>query len=319
MRSIEFRKRRRPWEFLIQKLMGASALAVVAAILLIFAFTVREALPIFYDDWVQKEVDLAKLTLPQDWQGEDGPNWAWRPASDPPRHSLLPLLLGTLKTSLIAMLLAIPLGIGAAIYSSEFAPRRVREIVKPVVELLAGIPSVVLGFFALIVLASVLQDIFGYTYRLNAFNAGLALGLAVVPIIYTVAEDAMRAVPQSVRRAGMAVGAGPWQVCRGIVLPAALPGIMAGVVLGFGRAVGETMIVLMASGNAAIISASPFDSARTVAATIAAEMGEVIFGGAHYSVLFLLGSILFLFTFLINFGADLIMRKLRFRLQGRSA
>ena len=200
----------------------------------------------------------------------------------------------------IAMLFAIPLGVGGAIYTSQFASRRMKEIIKPAVEMLSGIPSVVLGFLALLVMATFLQDIFGYTFRLNAFNAGFALGLAVIPIIFTISEDALTAVPQSLKDASLALGANPWQVSATLVFPAALPGIAAGVVLGFGRAIGETMIVLMASGNAAVISASLTDSVRTFSATIAAELAEVVFGSSHYTVLFFIGSLLFVFTFMIN-------------------
>jgi phosphate transport system permease protein len=214
------------------------------------------------------------------------------------------------------MLFAVPLAVGAAIYSSEFANRRMREIIKPVIELLAGIPSVVLGFFALIVLATVLQKSFGFTFRLNAVNAGIALGLAVIPIIFTVAEDAMTSVPRTLRDGALALGANPWQVSLKVVLPAALPGIGAGIVLGFGRAIGETMIVLMASGNAAIISTSFTESIRTLSATIAAELAEVVFGGAHYNVLFFLGTLLFVFTFLTNLGGDYVLNRLKQRFQG---
>ncbi|MCX6830522.1 MAG: ABC transporter permease subunit, partial [candidate division Zixibacteria bacterium] len=172
-------------------------------------------------------------------------------------------------------------------------------------------------FFALIVLATLLQDLFGLTYRLNILNAGIALGLAIIPIIFTVAEDAMNSVPTSLRDAARALGANPWQVSFTMVLPAALPGIAAGVVLGFGRAIGETMIVLMASGNAAIISASFVDSARTLSATIAAELAEVVFGSAHYNVLFFIGTVLFLFTFLVNLGGEIVLQRLKIRFQGK--
>ncbi|HPI32447.1 MAG TPA: ABC transporter permease subunit, partial [candidate division Zixibacteria bacterium] len=173
--------------------------------------------------------------------------------------------------------------------------------------------------FALLVLATVVQNALGLTYRLNAITAGLALGLAVIPIVFTVAEDAMTSVPQSLRDAALALGANRWQVSRTVVLPAALPGIAAGVILGFGRAIGETMIVLMASGNAAVVSLAPGDSVRTLSATIAAELAEVVFGSAHYSVLFLLGTLLFVFTFLINLGGDVALRRIRTRLQGRTS
>jgi phosphate transport system permease protein len=218
---------------------------------------------------------------------------------------------------MIAMLFAIPLGIGGAIYSSQFAPKKIREIIKPVIELLSGIPSVVLGFFALIVLASILKDLFGFTYRLNSINAGIALGLAVIPIIFTIAEDALTAVPNSIKDAALALGANSWQVSFTVTLPAAIPGIAAGVVLGFGRAIGETMIVMMASGNAAIVSMNFADSIRTFSATIAAELAEVVFGSAHYSVLFFLGTLLFLFTFIINIGGDILLGKIKQKMMGK--
>lgn len=317
MQRLKFKPKSRLLEFIGEKFLFINAMAAVAAIALIFIFIFREALPIFYDEWVQEDAGLERMIFKQEWiEGRD-PKWSWQPESEIPKFSLMPLFVGSLKAALVAMLFAIPLGIAAAIYSAEFASRRIREIIKPVIELLAAIPSVVLGFFALLVLASFLQNVFGYTYRLNVFNAGLALGLAVIPIVFTVAEDAMTSVPRSLRDAALALGANPWQVSMTVVLPAALPGIAAGVVLGFGRAIGETMIVLMASGNAAIVSANLFHSVRTISATVAAEMGEVVFGSTHYNVLFFLGTLLFVFTFMINLGGDIALSRLRRKLQGR--
>jgi len=318
MDRYHFKPKSRLKEFLGEKFIAANALVALVAILLIFIFIFKESLPIFTSPQVQKEAGVAKMVFKQQYYPGRDAKWSWQPNSDVPKYSLYPLFLGTLKAALIAMLFAIPLGVGAAIYSSEFAPRRMREIIKPAIELLAGIPSVVLGFFALIVLASFLQRAFDLTYRLNALNAGLALGITVVPVIYTVAEDAMTAVPRSLRDAAVALGANPWQVSFTMVLPAALPGIAAGIVLGFGRAIGETMIVLMASGNASIVSGSLTDSVRTFAATIAAEMAEVVFGSPHYNVLFFIGALLFAFTFIINLGGDVIMHRLRTKLQGRT-
>ncbi len=318
MQQLKFKPKSRLLEFIGEKFLFINALAAVAAIALIFIFIFREALPIFYDEWVQEDASLDRMIFKQEWiEGRD-PKWSWQPESEVPKFSLMPLFVGSLKAALVAMLFAIPLGIGAAIYSAEFATRRVREVIKPVIELLAAIPSVVLGFFALLVMASFLQSAFDYTYRLNVFNAGIALGLAVIPIVFTVAEDAMTSVPRSLRDAALALGANPWQVSMTVVLPAALPGIAAGVVLGFGRAIGETMIVLMASGNAAIVSSSLFHSVRTISATIAAEMGEVVFGSTHYNVLFFLGTLLFVFTFVINLGGDVALGRLRRRLQGKT-
>jgi phosphate transport system permease protein len=319
MKKYEFKPKSKIKELLGRIIIALSAFTALIVILLIFVFIFKEALPIFTSPAVQKEAGLSKLFLKQQYYPGHEPKFSWQPNSDVPKYSLMPLFIGTLKAALIAMLFAIPLGVGAAIYSAEFASKRMREIIKPTIELLAGIPSVVLGFFALIVLASSLQKIFGFTYRLNAINAGIALGLAVVPIIFTLAEDAMTAVPKSLREAAMALGANPWQVSFTMVLPAALPGIAAGIVLGFGRAIGETMIVLMASGNAAITSASFTDSIRTLSATIAAELGEVVFGSPHYNVLFFIGALLFVFTFIVNLGGDMILTRLKERFQGRTA
>ncbi len=318
MNKYEFKPKSKIKELLGEKIIAMSAFTALIVILLIFIFIFKESLPIFTSAKVQNEASLSKLFLKQQYYAGHEPKYSWQPNSDVPKYSLLPLFLGTLKAALIAMLFAIPLGVGAAIYSAEFASKRMREIIKPTIELLAGIPSVVLGFFALIVLASILQKLFNFTYRLNAINAGIALGIAVIPIIFTLAEDAMTAVPKSLREAAMALGANPWQVSFTMVLPAALPGIAAGIVLGFGRAIGETMIVLMASGNAAITSASFTDSIRTLSATIAAELAEVVFGSAHYNVLFFIGALLFVFTFIINLGGELILSKLKDKFQGKT-
>jgi phosphate transport system permease protein len=318
MNKYEFKPKSKIRELLGEKIIAISAFTAIVVILLIFIFIFKEAMPIFTNAKVQNEASLSKLFLKQQYYAGHEPKWSWQPNSDVPKYSLIPLFLGTLKAALIAMLFAIPLGVGAAIYTAEFASKRAREIIKPTIELLAGIPSVVLGFFALIVLASALQKLFNFTYRLNAFNAGIALGIAVIPIIFTLAEDAMTAVPKSLREAAMALGANPWQVSFTLVLPAALPGIAAGIVLGFGRAIGETMIVLMASGNAAITSASFTDSIRTLSATIAAELAEVVFGSPHYNVLFFIGALLFIFTIIINLGGDLILTRLKVRLQGKT-
>jgi phosphate transport system permease protein len=317
MKELKFKPKSQLWEFLGEKFIAINAFAALIAIILIFIFIFKEAVPILTDPEIQEEVTLEKMVFKQEfYEGRDA-KWSWQPNSEVPKYSLFALFIGTLKAAIIAMFFAVPLGIGAAIYSSEFAGKRMREIIKPVIELLAGIPSVVLGFFALIILATFLQNTFGLTFRLNALNAGIALGIAVIPLIFTVAEDAMTSVPRSLREAATALGANQWQVSLTVVLPAALPGISAGVVLGFGRAIGETMIVLMASGNAAIISANFLDSARTFSATIAAELAEVVFGSGHYSVLFFIGSLLFVFTFIINFSGDILLTRIKSKFQGK--
>lgn len=289
-----------------------SALATIVSLLLIFVFIGKEAVPIFTSSEVQQEVTLRKMTLPL----EGRYRFSWQPVSSVPKYSLLPLIIGTLKATIVALLFALPIALGAALFTAEFASNWLKEIVKPVIELLAGIPSVVLGFFALMVMASVLKDTFGFTYRLNAITAGIALGLAVIPVVYTVAEDAMTAVPQSYREASMAMGASAWQTAWKIVIPASMPGIFAACVLGFGRAIGETMIVLMASGNAAMTSWSFTDSLRSLSATVAAEMGEVVVGSPHYHVLFFIGTLLFVFTFITNLLGQWFVNRLKRKVSG---
>ena len=251
------------------------------------------------------------------WEGYSKPEYIWQPVSDIPKFNIVPLIVGSLKVTIVALLFAVPLALAAAIYVSQLARPRVREIVKPVIEMLAGIPSVVLGFFALILMATALQTVFGYDSRLNALCAGLALGFSVIPVVFSIAEDALTSVPRSFTQAALALGASQWKAAWQVVLPAALPGVFAAVALGFGRAVGETMVVLMASGNASIMSWSLFDSTRTITATIAAELGEVVFGSAHYRMLFLIGVLLFAVTFLTNFVADVVMHRLKAGLEGR--
>jgi phosphate transport system permease protein len=242
----------------------------------------------------------------------------WMPVSDRPRYGLLPLIVGTIKITIIAILFAGPLAILAALFSAAFSPRWMREIIKPAIEILAGFPSVVIGFFALIVMATFFQHLFGYETRLNAFVGGVAMALAAIPIIFTVAEDVMTAVPSTYKEASLALGASKWQTAFFVTLPAAAPGIFAAVLLGIGRIFGETMIVLMATGNAALMSLNPFDSVRTLSATIGAEMAEVVFGDTHYSVLFLIGTLLFVFTFALNATAEFYVKgRLMTRLQGK--
>lgn len=242
----------------------------------------------------------------------------WVPVSENPRFGLLGLLIGTLKVTIIAMLIAGPLAVLAALYTSCFASKRVKEIIKPIIEMLAAFPSVVIGFFALMVLATFFQDVLGYDSRLNAFIGGVAMALAAIPIIYTISEDALSAVPKTYTEASLALGASKWQTAFFVVLPAATPGIFAALLLGVGRVFGETMIALMATGNAALSSLNPFESVRTFAATIGSEMAETVFGDTHYSVLFFIGSILFIFSFALNAVAEFYVKgKLLKKFQGK--
>jgi phosphate transport system permease protein len=242
----------------------------------------------------------------------------WVPVSENPRFGLLALLIGTLKVTIIAMLIAGPLAVLAALYTSCFASKRVKEIIKPIIEMLAAFPSVVIGFFALMVLATFFQDVFGYESRLNAFIGGVAMALAAIPIIYTISEDALAAIPKTYTEASLALGASKWQTAFFVVLPAATPGIFAALLLGVGRVFGETMIALMATGNAALSSLNPFESVRTFAATIGSEMAETVFGDTHYSVLFFIGSLLFIFSFALNAVAEFYVKgKLLKKFQGK--
>jgi len=324
-------------DWFAEKVIKAVAFLSIAVVILIFIFVFREAFPIFRMD---KTVAATTQTLVQERYGGAGtdnstPKLAdnqvansnkthvpvdkrsatllsktWMPVSDNPRYGLWPLFLGTLKVTLVALLFAAPISILAAIYTAMFAKPRIREIIKPVIELLAGFPSVVIGFFALMVMATVFQNIFGYASRLNAFVGGIAMGLAAIPIIYTLTEDALTAIPKTFTEASLGLGASRRQTAFYVILPAAVPGIFAAVVLGLGRIFGETMIALMATGNAAMISINPFDSVRTLSATIGAEMAEVVFGDTHYNVLFLIGSLLFIFTFALNALAEFYFKNL---------
>lgn len=285
---------------------GAFSIAgwvAIVFIFLIFLFTFKEAAPALD----AKTLRAFFFTNPPVWQ----------PTSDIPKLSFIPIILGTLKATVVGMLFACPVGVAAALFSSEFASPRFREVIKPTVELLAGIPSVVMGFFALIVLATWLQNAFGFTYRLNAINAGFALGFALVPIVFTISEDGLAAVPRAFREASYALGATKFQTAMKVVLPAAAPAVFASFVLAFGRAIGETMILLMAGGNAAITSLSLLDPLRTLSATIAAEMGEVVVGSEHYSALFFMGTLLFVITFLSNTAGQWVIRGMQKRMQGR--
>jgi len=287
------------------------AYSAVAAVILILVFIAKEAWPLLVSPAIHREVTLAKMWFAQQWPGYDAAEYVWQPVSEIPKYNIVPLVIGTVKVTAISMLVAVPLAVSAAIFVSQYARPRTREIVKPVIEFLAGIPSVVLGFFALIVMASWFQDVFGFDSRLNAVVAGVALSFAVIPVIFTVSEEALGAVPRSYVEASVALGAARWQTITKVVLPATAPGIAASIALGLGRAFGETMIVLMASGNASIVSANPADSVRTLSASIAAELAEVVFGGPHYTVLFALAVLLFLVTFGINYLGDRTIARMK--------
>lgn len=279
------------------RLCGVSAVILVGGI---FAFVFREAFPV--------------LTSPQFSLGEFLFSVEWYPTSVTDiRYGVLAMIAGTLAVTALAMAIAVPVGIGGAIYLSEFCAPAVRETLKVVIELLAAIPSVVWGFLGLTVVNDLLITLFDAAVGLNVLNAGLLLALMSLPIIVSIGEDALKAVPDSYREAGLALGATRWQLVYRVLLPAARNGLLAAVLLGVGRAVGETMAVLMATGHAVQIPSGFLEPVRTLTANIASEMGEVSKGSEHYRVLFAIGVLLFAITFLVNLAADVAVRGVRRR------
>jgi phosphate transport system permease protein len=238
----------------------------------------------------------------------------WQPNGDNPKYSLLPLLCGSFLVAVPAVLIAGAIGLGTGIYLAEIASRRTREIVKPIIELLAGIPTIVIGFFCLATLATLLQDLLHTRFRLNAMVGAIGVSFVIIPVVASLVDDALRAVPGYLREAAYGMGATRWEMIRRVVLPAATSGVTAALILGMGRALGETMIVLLATGNAAQVTGNPFVSVRTMTATIAAELGAVPQGGPWYEALFLVGAVLFTITFLLNLVAEMIVSRMRRRL-----
>ena len=279
---------------LVQGLVFVGGFSAIIFILGIFFFITREGV-----EFVFTSLDLGEfLTSPR-----------WRPTSaQNPTYGAFALIVGTASVTGMAMVVAIPFSLGAAIYIGEFASPRSREILKVLVELLAAIPSVVWGFIGLTLMNSLIIRLFDVPIGLSVLNAGLILGLMAAPIMTTIAEDALKAVPDQYREAAEAMGATRWQVTRKVVIPAAKNGLAAAVLLGVGRGFGETMAVLMASGHAINLPTSVFDSVRALTATIAAELGETAVGSEHYRALFTLGILLFTVTFLINLTADIVVR-----------
>lgn len=252
-----------------------------------------------------KMIEARKISFLDFFGGKE-----WMPTSKPsPQLGVLPLILGTLLVSLVAILIALPLGLGVAIYLSELAGEKARNYLKFTIELLAGIPSVVYGFFGLVVLVPIVQQVFHLDVGETAFTGSLILAIMALPTIITVSEDAMRNTPKALREGSLALGATKWQTTYRVVIPSSISGISAAVVLGIGRAIGETMAVLMVTGNAAILPPTLFQPVRTIPATIAAELGEAPAGGTHYQSLFLLGCILFVITMVISIIAEMISKK----------
>jgi phosphate transport system permease protein len=268
----------------IKLVLLATASTSILIVLLIFVFLIKEAAPFALKPGL-KEL-LGRRWVPVSFQKES--------------FGILPLITGSALITFIAMLLSIPFGVGAAVYISELAGPVEREILKPFIEILAGIPSVVIGFFGLIVIVPVVKVCFGLQTGLTALAGAVLLALMAIPTVISISEDALRSVPGSFKDASLALGANKMQTIWRVTVPAALPGITTAVMLGAGRVISETMAVMMVTGNAAVITASPFRSVRTMTATIAAEMGEVPFGSVHYRALFCVGVVLLVATFLLN-------------------
>ena len=294
-------------ESLIKFFFAVNGTMALIFIILIFVFLFKEGFKaldhIGLLDFLFTDRPDASGTLERVFQ--------WYPTSEEPRYSLIPLLLGTFLTAFPATIISTLLGVGAGIYLSEVANPKFKEFLKPMIELFAGIPTVVLGFIMLVIGASFFNDLLNPANRLNAFVAAIGLSFVIIPIIASLTEDALRSIPNELRMASYGLGATKWQTVSKVILPAAFSGVSASIILGFGRAIGETMIVLMCAGNASNITTNIFLSVRTMTATIAAEMGEVSHGSDHYYSLFFIGIVLFTITFFLNLIAEIVINRMR--------
>ncbi|MCC6353040.1 MAG: phosphate ABC transporter permease subunit PstC [Verrucomicrobiae bacterium] len=301
--SFAVRHAKRPaWaligERLLTALIYACGISAIFFVLSIFVFVFKEAAPVLFSD----RFDLRQFLFSEQWYPTSEIN---------KRYGVLAMTAGTFSVTALAMAIAVPFGLGAAIYVSEFCGPRLKETLKIIIELLAAIPSVVWGFIGLTVMSKLIVQFTGAPVGVNILNGGIILALMSVPIIVSIGEDALKAVPDSYREAGIALGATRWQLVWRVLLPAAKNGLLAAVLLGVGRAVGETMAVLMATGHAVKIPHSILDSVRTLTANIAAELGEAPADSDHYRVLFLIGVLLFTITFFVNLAADMAVRGIR--------
>ncbi len=292
---------RRRWEVLseraIEALIRVCGISAILFVFGIFLFVYREGSGYLFHGF-----DPVKFLTSIEWYPTSRGNV---------RYGVLAMLAGTASVTILAMALAVPFGLGAAVFVSEFCGHKLRETLKIVIELLAAIPSVVWGFIGLTVMNPIIITLFHAPVGLNVLNGGIILALMSVPIIVSIGEDALKAVPDSYREASLAMGATRWQTIYRVLLPAAKNGLLAAVLLGVGRGVGETMAVLMATGHSINIPHSVLDSVRTLTATIAAELGETAEHSDHYQVLFIIGMLLFSITFLVNLSADLIVKGIR--------
>jgi len=278
----------------IKFLLFCAAIVSIVTLALVFIFLIWDALPAFI------EIGPIKMLTGDVWNPTSPRN---------PQYGMLPLMWGTFMVSLIAAVIAIPIGMGCTLYVHEIAHPKIKAFLKPAIEILAGIPSVIYGFFALVILAEWIDLIFNSTTRLNALNGSIMLAVMMVPIMISLSEDALNSVPRELKEASYALGATRWETLKGVMIPAALSGIIAAIVLSLGRAIGETMTVLMATGNTAVITLDPLHSVETMTAVIAIEMGEVSQFSIHYNALFAVGVVLFAITFIVNSIADWINTK----------
>ncbi|OIO38791.1 MAG: phosphate ABC transporter permease subunit PstC [Candidatus Omnitrophica bacterium CG1_02_49_16] len=286
---------RRYKEFIIEKLILICGLASVFFVVLIFLFLLKEGLSVF------------KTVSPFHFLSGK----SWYPISEPPQLGILPLIMGSLLVTLGAAVISVPIGIGCAIYIAEIAPARIKEVLKAGIELLAAIPSVVLGFVGIVTLVPFVKNVFHLPTGLTALSGSIMLAFMAMPTIVSIAEDALYSVPKNYKEGAFALGATHWQTIHRVMLPAASSGLLAAIMLGIGRVIGETMAVMMITGNAAVMPNSILVPVRTLTATIAAEMGEAVVGGEHYFALFAIGIVLFIISFAINVTADLFLHKKR--------
>jgi phosphate transport system permease protein len=282
----------------LELLIRISGISAIIFVLAIFFFVFKEAVPVLYNG----SFSFKEFLFSTEWYPTSVSNV---------RYGTFALLVGSVTVTLLSMVIAVPFGLGAAIYLSEFCGPKQKETLKVIIELLAAIPSVVWGFIGLSVISKLITTVTGTPVGVNLLNGSIILALMSVPIIVSIGEDALKAVPDSFREAGMAMGTTRWQLILRVLLPAAKNGLLAAVLLGVGRAVGETMAVLMATGHSVQIPHGIFDSVRTLTANIAAELGEAAAGSAHYRVLFLTGILLFVITFTVNLTADFIVRGIK--------
>jgi phosphate transport system permease protein len=282
-------------EFFVEKLILICGLAAIFFVILIFLFLTKEGLAVF------KSVTPANFIFGK----------SWYPISEPAQLGILPLIFGSLMVTLGAAIISIPIGVACAVYIAEIAPLKIKEVLKAGIELLAAIPSVVLGFIGMVTLVPWVKSTFNLPTGLTALSGSIILAFMAMPTIVSVAEDALYSVPKSYKEGAFALGATHWQTIYRVLLPAASSGIVAAVMLGIGRVIGETMAVMMITGNAAVIPQSILVPVRTLTATIAAEMGEAVVGSEHYFALFAIGIVLFIMSFIINVTADLFLHKRR--------